>query len=68
MGPKLGGSRKSEGVDVCGRRLLVKKSVIQIHRVAAVRAKAMARSWGRRADLVPCPQAGLGRGGFHRRL
>lgn len=47
---------------------MVKKSVIQIHRVAAVRAKAMARSCGRRADLVPCPQAGLGRGGFHRRL
>lgn len=48
---------------------MVKKSVIQTHRVAAVRVKAMAGSCGRRADLVPCPQAGLGRGGgFHRRL
>lgn len=47
---------------------MVKKSVIQIHRVAAVRAKTIARSCGRRADLVLCPQAGLGRGGFHRRL
>lgn len=50
----------------------MKKSVIQTHRVAAVRAKALAAgSCGRRAGLVPCPQAGLeqgGRGGFHRRL
>lgn len=51
---------------------MVKKSVIQTQRVAAVRAKAVAAgSCGRRAGLVPCPQAGLGQEGggrFHRRL
>lgn len=46
----------------------MKKSVIQTHRVATVSAKAMVRSCGRRMGLMSCPQAGLGRGGFHKRL
>lgn len=41
----------------------MKKSVIQTHRVAAVRAKAVAAgSCGRRAASCPVPRLGWGRG------
>lgn len=52
MGPKPWGSGKFDGVGVCGGRWLVKKSGIQTHRVAAVRAKAVAGSSGLALSLA----------------